>query len=46
MIAESCGFASRGHVHDFINGKQKTVAWEIGQKIVEQHKKALRKKQR
>lgn len=42
-IADECGMASRGHVHDLINGRQKTVSYEAGLKLVALHKKAMRR---
>lgn len=43
-IADECGMASRGHVHDLISGRQKTVSYEAGLKLVALHKKAMRRK--
>jgi hypothetical protein len=36
-IAEMCGFASRGHVHDVMTGKQEGVKFELGMSIVDAH---------
>jgi hypothetical protein len=43
-IADACGFASRGHVHDVLNGKQISVSWEIGDKLLRLHKRVMRRK--
>jgi len=43
-IADGCGLASKGHVHDLKTGRQKTVAFEAGQSIVALHKKMMRRK--
>ncbi len=46
QIAEATGMASRGHVHDLANGKQKTVSFEVGARICTLHKSAMRRKVR
>lgn len=33
-IADACGFASRGAVHNLATGKQTTVTYDIGAKLV------------
>ncbi len=43
QIAEECGFASRGHVHDVFTGKQGEPRWSIGNQLLVMHRKALRK---
>ena len=46
QIAEEVGLSSAGHAHDLKNGKQKSVAYEVGLKLVALHKKAMRRKSR
>jgi hypothetical protein len=41
-IRSQCGFASRSHVFNLATGKQKTVEWSIGDKLLKLHKKVLR----
>lgn len=36
-IADSCGLASKGAVHDISTGRQKTVMYEVGVKLVALH---------
>lgn len=36
-IADGCGLASRGAVHNLLTGKQATVSYEIGAKLVSMH---------
>jgi hypothetical protein len=43
-IADECGFASKGHVHDLKTGRQCTVSYDAGVKLVALHKKAMRRK--
>ena len=43
-IAEQSGLASRGHVHNILHGKQKTVTYEIGMALIALHKKVMRRK--
>ncbi len=45
-IAEMCGFASRGHVHDVMTGKQAGVKYELGVKIADAHAKLVRQQKR
>jgi hypothetical protein len=45
-IAHECGFASKGHVHDLKTGHQKSCGFEAGIKLVELHKREMRKKAR
>lgn len=42
-IADYCGLASRGHVHDIMTGRQAHVYYEPGAKIIELHKREMRK---
>lgn len=44
QIADECGMASKGHAHDLKTGKQKTVGYEIGLRLVALHKRMTRKK--
>ena len=37
QIADMCGFASRGHVHDVMRGNQIGVKYEIGAKVINAH---------
>lgn len=37
-IAKSVGLASKGAVHNIVSGKQRTVSYEVGVKIVALHK--------
>jgi len=37
QIADYCGFCSKGHVHDLKQGRQKTVSFEVGAKLVQLH---------
>ena len=43
-IAEACGFASRGHVHDLQRGKQGEPRWSIGDALIRLHRKVMRRK--
>lgn len=43
-IAELSGMASAGHVHDLKTGKQETVSYDIGVKLMQMHKKMESKK--
>ena len=43
QIAEECGFASRGHVHDVLTGKQGEPKWSIGDKLLKLQRKARRR---
>lgn len=45
-IAEAAGMASSGHVHNLKSGLQKTVSYEIGCRLMEMHRKALRSQAR
>jgi hypothetical protein len=38
-IAELSGMASAGHVHDLKTGKQETVSYDIGVKLMQMHKR-------
>lgn len=40
-IATACGLAGKGQVHDIIHGRQKTVRYEVGVKILAEHKRAM-----
>lgn len=39
-IADACDISSKGQVHDIIHGRQKTVSYEVGVKILAEHKRA------
>lgn len=41
-IAEECGFASPGAVHDLKSGAQTTCQYERGAKLLLMHKRALK----
>ena len=43
-IAAAVGLASGGHAHDLKSGKQKSVPYEIGLKLVALHKKVMKRK--
>lgn len=43
-IADECGFASKGHVHDLKTGRQATVSYDAGVKLVALHKRVMRRK--
>lgn len=43
-IRIACGFASRGHVHDVMTGKQGRVMWEIGDAMLRLHRRVMRRK--
>ena len=43
-IADTCGFSSRGHVHDLKTGKHEKVSYEVGMKLVAYHKRVMRRK--
>ncbi len=43
QIAQQCGFASRGHVHDLMTGKQAEPRWSIGDQLLALHRKARRR---
>lgn len=43
-IADSCGFSSRGHVHDLKTGMQKNVSYEVGARLIAYHKRVMRRK--
>ncbi len=46
QIAEECGFASRGAVHELkTQMRQKSCSYERGIKLIALHRKALRRKQ-
>lgn len=42
-IADECGFASRGAVHDLKNVAGATCNYERGEKLVAMHKRVLRR---
>jgi len=44
QIAEEVGLASGGHAHDIKSGKQKSVSYDVGLKLVALHKKEMRRK--
>ena len=46
QISEACGFAGKGHVHDLRAGRQKSVTYEVGVKLVALHKKMQAKAKR
>ena len=46
QIADACGFASKGHVHDLRSGKKKSVTYELGVRLMALHKKVMAKQQR
>ena len=46
QIKDAAGFASRGHVHDVLGGKQRRVYWEIGDALIKLHKRVMRRKVR
>jgi lambda repressor-like predicted transcriptional regulator len=46
QIANQCGFASRGHVHDVMTGKQGEPKWSIGDKLLSLHRKSIRQLRR
>lgn len=46
QIADTCGLASKGHVHDIKTGKQKQVYYEAGCRLLAMHKKVMRRKAR
>lgn len=43
-IAETCGFASKSHVHDLASGRQTKVLWELGDALIRMHKRVMRRK--
>ena len=43
-IADECGLSSKGHAHDLKQGRQSTVSYEVGEKIVAMHKRVMRRK--
>ena len=45
QIAEMCGFASRGHVHDVMRGNQSGVRYEVGAMVIDAHA-ALKRQQK
>lgn len=45
-IAEQCGLASAGHAHDLMTGRRTKVFYETGVKIMEVHKRVMRRKAR
>ena len=45
-IAKAAGMASSGHVCNIKSGHQKRVSYEIGCKLVDLHRKAMRKARR
>lgn len=46
QIAKMCDFSSKGHVHDVLTGRQKTVTFLLGMRIMDAHKKLMRKEKR
>jgi hypothetical protein len=44
QIADACGLASKGHVHDIKTGKQSQVYYDAGVKLLALHKKVMRRK--
>jgi hypothetical protein len=46
QIAEACGFASAGHVHDVRSGKHLSVAFPLGTRIIAEHARVMRKAKR
>jgi hypothetical protein len=44
-IADNCGFASRGHVHNLQKRPDSSVTWEIGDKLLKLHKRVMRRKE-
>jgi len=45
-IADKCGFASSGHVHNLASGKQSDLKWTIGVSMIDLHKRVMRRKAR
>ena len=43
-IADECGFASRGTLHDLTTGKSTTCSYERGDALVRLHKRVMRRK--
>ncbi|MDD3965313.1 MAG: hypothetical protein PHD99_04695 [Candidatus Moranbacteria bacterium] len=43
QIADECGLASKGHAHDILSGRQKSVHYEAGLRLVELHRKLMRR---
>lgn len=43
-IADLCGMASKGHAHDLKTGRQSTVSYEVGVKLVALHKRVMRRR--
>lgn len=46
QIADRCGFASRGHVHDVLAGNQKSVSFDLGTRICAEHARIVRNAKR
>ena len=44
VIAKECGFASAGTVHDLKTGLSATCSYERGHKLLEMHKRVMRKR--
>ena len=38
QIANACGFSSKGHVHDLKTGRQQSVSYELGTKLIDLHR--------
>jgi hypothetical protein len=45
-IADRCGLASAGHVHDLKTGRQKNVSFTAGTLLCNLHQSAMRRKVR
>lgn len=46
QIAEAVGMSGSGHVHNLKSGRQKTVTYDVGCRLVELHRKVMRKARR
>jgi len=46
QIADQCGFASRGAVHDLKNVKAATCSYERGVKLVALHKRVMHRREK
>lgn len=44
QIADECGFASKGAVHDLKSGESATCNYERGERLLRLHRKAMRRK--
>lgn len=43
-VADRCGMASKGHVHDLATGRQRSVSYDVGDKLMQEYKRIMRRR--